>query len=210
MGRHRSIHRRGNLRGFTLVELLVVIAIIGILIALLLPAIQSARETARRTECANHLRQVGLACLEHESTHKFFPSSGWGYIWTGDPDRGYGKGQPGGWIYNILPFLEEQAVRNIGAGLAGPGPGGAKYEALKQQKVAFLEIMYCPSRRVAKAYFGADQAINAGNTEIQAKNDYAANGGSAKAGFRLGEMGARSRWRRDRMSRHFSGVWLVS
>jgi prepilin-type N-terminal cleavage/methylation domain-containing protein len=177
---HASQHP--PIRGFTLVEVLVVIAIIGVLVALLMPAIQAARESARRSECANHLRQIALACLQHEGAHKFFPSSGWGFVWTGDPDRGYGAGQPGGWIYSVLPFLEEQAVHNIGAGLTGAGPGGAKYEALKRQKVAVLEIMHCPSRRPAKTYFGADQTLNAGDTQVQAKSDYAANGGSVKDG----------------------------
>ena len=65
--------KRTKSNGFTLVELLVVIAIIGVLIALLLPAVQAAREAARRSKCLNNIRQIGLACLNYELTHKQLP-----------------------------------------------------------------------------------------------------------------------------------------
>ena len=86
--------------GFTLVELLVVIAIIGVLVALLLPAVQAAREAARRTQCTNHLKQLGVALHNFESTKKLLPAG-----------SGYARAEPkGNWIVAIAPFLEETAV----------------------------------------------------------------------------------------------------
>src|SRR5688500_8950333 len=104
---------------FTLVELLVVIAIIGVLVALLLPAVQAARESARRTQCSNQLRQIALAWQNHHDVHKFFPSGGWGYYWTGDPNRGFGKKQPGSWAYSSLPFMEQGQLHQRGKGATG-------------------------------------------------------------------------------------------
>ncbi|MBX3426091.1 MAG: DUF1559 domain-containing protein [Pirellulales bacterium] len=88
-------------RGFTLVELLVVIAIIGVLVALLLPAIQAAREAARRTQCTNHLKQLGLAVQNHLSRGDMFPA---GMTQTPNPYRGKT------FFVELLPYIEQQSV----------------------------------------------------------------------------------------------------
>jgi prepilin-type N-terminal cleavage/methylation domain-containing protein/prepilin-type processing-associated H-X9-DG protein len=92
---------------FTLIELLVVIAIIAILIGLLLPAIQKVREAANRTACTNHIKQVSLALLNHETAHRQFPYS----ISQRVPPAG-GPVIQGTWAPHTLPFIEQDALRN--------------------------------------------------------------------------------------------------
>lgn len=135
-------------RGFTLVELLVVIAIIGILIALLLPAVQAAREAGRAAQCKNNLKQMGLATLQHVEKQRHFPTSGWGWRWAGEPDRGFTNKQPGGWAYNILPFLEQPALHDLGTGLTDTD----KQQAIVARLQTPLAVFSCPSRRPARRY----------------------------------------------------------
>ena len=169
--------------GFTLVELLVVITIIGILIALLLPAVQAAREAARQVQCSNNLKQISLACLQHEEMHQYFPSGGWGWMWAGDADRGPGKRQPGGWIYSILPYLEQQSIYNMPAD-GDPDTVTAAQRAgaamIQQQP---LTLMNCPTRRRPAQYPYPQSPIywphNSNHTPTRASNDYAANSGDA-------------------------------
>jgi prepilin-type N-terminal cleavage/methylation domain-containing protein/prepilin-type processing-associated H-X9-DG protein len=96
-------------RGFTLIELLVVIAIIAVLIALLLPAVQAAREAARRTQCANNLKQIGLALHTYHGSLNVFPP---GFLSKPDPSTGNNAGPGWGWGAMILPQLEQAAVFN--------------------------------------------------------------------------------------------------
>lgn len=160
-------------QGFTLVELLVVIAIIGVLIALLLPAIQAARESARNAQCKNNLRQIALGMLNFESAHKEFPSGGHGFRWMGDPDKGVGRYQPGGWIYQVAGFLEQANVTLIGAGLDPV----EKYKVLGQQREVVVDGFICPSRRSVKVLRAVEETFNCAIPAVDAKTDYAASGG---------------------------------
>src|SRR3990172_4204600 len=94
-------------RGFTLVELLVVMAVIGVLVAILLPAVQQVREAARLMTCRNNLKQIGLALHNYSGAHLLLPPSSTSLIdfgvWSPEPTQYHLHS----WASLILPFLEE-------------------------------------------------------------------------------------------------------
>jgi len=96
-------------RGFTLVELLVVITIIGILIALLLPAVQAAREAARRSQCTNNLKQLGLAFHLHHEQLGHLP---YGHYYP-EPPEPSDHGTGSSWFPRLLSYLEQQALADM-------------------------------------------------------------------------------------------------
>jgi hypothetical protein len=103
VARHTGLAARPRYRatpGFTLVELLVVIFSLGVLAGILLPAVQSAREAARRMQCANNLKQIGLALHHYESANRVFPA-----IYS---DSGMNRGAGHGYspLARMLPELE--------------------------------------------------------------------------------------------------------
>lgn len=165
-------NRRRSSRGVTLIELLVIVAILAILAGLLLPAVQSAREAARNTSCRNHLKQIALAIHAHEAQFRHLPTGGWGWRWHGDPDRGFDAAQPGGWIYNLLPFVEQAQLRKMGIGLREP----ERSRALSASAAVPLPVFACPSRRPARMlpFIHPVNYVNISRPSAVARSDYAA------------------------------------
>jgi prepilin-type N-terminal cleavage/methylation domain-containing protein len=148
----RASHSDRRKAGFTLVELLVVIAIIGVLVALLLPAVQAAREAARRMTCQNNLKQIGLGCLNYESSKGSLPPGTLHGSLAGPDGRAVG--------YNvvILPYVEQsgmssQALAAIKAREAQGKAGSDPFDAheIYQLIGPRLDLYLCPSDDNPKA-----------------------------------------------------------
>jgi prepilin-type N-terminal cleavage/methylation domain-containing protein/prepilin-type processing-associated H-X9-DG protein len=136
-------------RGFTLIELLVVIAIIAILIGLLLPAVQRVRESANRMQCANNLKQLGLACHNYESSYGRLPP---GYLGPIPNERLYGSDvdqiQHVGLLVYLLPYVEhDNLYRQLRVELDPRRLGPAWYTIPTNWQLAQtrVKVFTCPS-----------------------------------------------------------------
>ena len=129
-------------KGFTLVEILVVIGIVAVLVALLLPAVQAAREAARRIQCQDNVRQIALALHNHHGSFGHFPP-GW--------EVKQPSGDPGwGWSAMLPEFFEQQTLKTgsgPGAGPGGPGSGGKPISDSANQRFREtpISLLLCPS-----------------------------------------------------------------
>jgi len=157
---------RRQASGFTLIELLVVIAIISILMALLVPAVQKVRESASQVQCANNLKQIGIAFHAYVNLHGVFPTGG-----DNEPPANPSNAATRpffSWTYQILPFIEQETLYNQ--------PNIATIRATP------VNTYYCPSRRqLGKKYHNDGVCDYAGNAGTDTANGY--NGMVVRTGF---------------------------
>ncbi len=166
----QATHKRRIQRsrsGFTLVELLVVIAIIGMLVALLLPAVQSARESARRTQCANNLRQIGLALHNFEGSFKALPPGGVsGSTQTLTHKRfKIALNTSHSWPVFIMPYMEQN-------NLANGYDFQVSYSHANNQTVreTFVEGFICPSNPERDKFCTPSTGVDCAPTDYAPNN----------------------------------------
>ncbi len=160
---------------FTLVELLVVISIIGMLMLLIGPAVQSARNAARRLECKNNVVGLVKGAKQHVTVWGRYPTGGWGWNWIGDSERGTNEKQPGGWLFNILPYIDQLALYDLDKGLA-PAAKMAKNTIRLSQP---FTLANCQMRRRSITYpYSGGNPINATKVANTCRTDYAASCGT--------------------------------
>lgn len=131
--------KRRGWKGFTLVELLVVITIISMLMALLLPAVQSARESARRATCLNNQKQLSLALLNYESGRRYFP----GYVEWLDPADTTAPNNVS-WIVVLFPYLERNDLWKLWSDV-NPGINENKMVGTASRPRVYSKLFVCPS-----------------------------------------------------------------
>lgn len=171
-----TCHRRAAdfRRGFTLVELLVVMAIIAVLIALIFPAVQGARESARRTQCMNNARQIGIAMLGFEGANGFFApakvtDSATEGIWPPGNPKSHGM------YALILPYLEQGAIFNtLGYDFTQNWDAAVNRPASQ----VIVSTLVCPSapdgpRQVTRSRYPTNKYLNTSVSWTPACNDYA-------------------------------------
>ena len=134
---------------------------------------------------ANNLKQLALAALNHHEVAGHFPTGGWGWFWVGDPDRGFSKKQPGGWIFNLMPFTEESSRYDAAADGDAEKISPQQLDAVRELVVNPLPLIDCPSRRPGQVFpkpidglfIGYNSAKNPSNANIAGRSDYAINAG---------------------------------
>jgi prepilin-type N-terminal cleavage/methylation domain-containing protein len=200
--------KKRTIFGFTLVELLVVIAIIGALIAILLPAVQMAREAARRSQCTNHLKQIGIAVHNFHDTLKGLPPV---TIWMG-VSQGYNTsdrnkmGRMSFWG-TIYPYVEQQGLYDkCTEGASGTDNSGIDryldatwwHSLTTEQKTSFGSVSFyrCPTRRGGGSHYNDETHAN-GNPGPQ--TDYAILAYGGIADYRLLD----DSWQTSAVNRHY-------